>query len=330
MTVAARVAGARSRNHRRAATATAWLLLAAAAVAAPVVVPGRFWLYLADMVLINSLLGLGLNVILKSGQISLAHAAFVGLGAYTSAQLTMTLHWPFIAALASAGLVSGLLALLLGLVILRLSGVYFLLFTFAFGEFSFLVFKQAGDLTGGNTGLYGIPPARLPFIEQPLRTPGAFYGLALAVLFAALWMLHRLYRSNFGRQLDAVRENEELAESTGIASARVKLLAFGLGSALAGLGGSLFAHFVLYISPFHFTFTDSVKFLLINIIGGSTSILGPLVGAALITPLPELLQNYLVWQQVLYGIILILAMRFAPEGLAPLFARSLRKWIGRS
>jgi branched-chain amino acid transport system ATP-binding protein/branched-chain amino acid transport system permease protein len=87
---------------------------------------------------------------------------------------------------------------------------------------------------------------------------------------------------------------------------------------------------VLYISPFHFTFTDSVKFLLINIIGGSGSILGPLVGAALITPLPELLQNYLVWQQVLYGTILILAMRFAPEGVVPLVARGLRKWIDRS
>jgi branched-chain amino acid transport system permease protein len=114
--------------------------------------------------------------------------------------------------------------------------------------------------------------------------------------------------------MDAVRESELLAESTGYDPMRVKLCAFVIGSFIAGIGGSLSAHFLRYIAPFNFTFWESVNFLLMNIIGGSFSIAGPIIGAIILTPLPELLRDYLLWQQVFYGVILMLFMRFLPDG----------------
>jgi branched-chain amino acid transport system permease protein len=114
--------------------------------------------------------------------------------------------------------------------------------------------------------------------------------------------------------MNAVRESELLAESTSYNPARIKLMAFVIGSFIAGIGGSLFAHFLRYIAPFNFTFWESVNFLLMNIIGGSFSLAGPIIGAFVLTPLPELLRDYLLWQQVFYGVILILFMRFLPDG----------------
>jgi branched-chain amino acid transport system permease protein len=129
-----------------------------------------------------------------------------------------------------------------------------------------------------------------------------------------------LYRSPFGRAMDAVRESELLAAATGYNPMRVKVIAFSLGCLLAGLGGSLFAHFLLYIAPFSFTFMESVNFLLMNIVGGSTSLAGPIVGALILTPLPEMLRAYVVWQQVLYGLTFIVFMRFLPDGVMSLAA----------
>jgi branched-chain amino acid transport system permease protein len=203
----------------------------------------------------------------------------------------------------------------MGRVILRLKGVYFILFTFALNEFIFLLSKDATALTGGNTGLTGIKAPTLPFIDGPLQTKAAFYYFALAVFVLTLGALAALYRSPFGRAMDAVRESEQLAESTGYDPMRVKLFAFVIGSFIAGIGGSLSAHFLRYIAPFNFTFWESVNFLLMNIIGGSYSLAGPIIGALILTPLPELLRDYLMWQQVMYGVILMLFMRFLPDGV---------------
>ena len=287
-----------------------------ASFAVPNLVSSAFWLHLADMMLINGIMAVGLNVILRTGQVSLAHAAFMAIGAFTSAQLTRTFGVPFLPALLAGAALAAAIAAITGRIILRLRGVYFLLFTFAFGEFLFLLSKQATTLTGGNTGIYGIQPPRLPFLPEALATPAAFYYLALCIFLLVLGGIAALYRTDFGREMNAVRESEALAEATGINPMHVQLVAFVIGCALAGLGGALFAHFARYISPFSFTFWESVQFLLMNIVGGTWMLAGPVIGAALITPLPEMLQDYLVWQQVLYGALLIIAIRLAPDGIA--------------
>ncbi len=300
----------------------AWAAAAAFALAVPTLFPSKFWLHLVDITLVNALLALGLNVILKTGQVSLAHAGFMAIGAFASAQLTVKLDLPFLAGFAVSGLLAAAVAFVLGLVILRLKGVFFLLFTFALNEFLFLLSKNVPALTGGNTGVMGIRSPALPFLAEPLRSKAAFYYLALTVLALAVGFVAALYRSPLGRAMNAVRESEVLAAASGYDPMRIKVAAFSVGCLIAGLGGSLFAHFLLYIAPFSFTFWESVNFLLMNVVGGSGSLAGPLLGAALITPLPELLRGYVVWQQVLYGIAFMLFMRFLPDGLAPMLARA--------
>lgn len=320
-----RGAGARGRAVPRIISGALLVL----AFAVPWLFESQFWLHLSDMTLINAVTALGLNVILKTGQVSMAHAGFMAIGAYTSAQLTVKLGVPFLAGLAAAGLGAALVALALGRVILRLTGVYFLLFTFALNEFLYLLNKNVPALTGGNDGIVGIKPPTIPFVADPLRSKAAFYYLALVVLVLALAFVAALYRSPFGRAMDAVRESELLAAATGYNPMRVKVVAFSIGCLLAGLGGSLYAHFLLYIAPFSFTFWESVNFLLMSIVGGATSLAGPIVGAMILTPLPEVLRAYVVWQQVLYGLTFMLFMRFLPDGVASLYVSASRALAAR-
>jgi len=288
----------------------------------------QFGLYLLDMALINAVIALGLNVVLKTGQVSMAQAGFMAIGAYISAQLTVKLDVPFLVGFVAAGLGAALVALGLGRIILRLKGVYFLLFTFALNEFLYLLNKNVPALTGGNDGVVGIKPPTIPLVADPLRSKAAFYYLVLVVVALALAFVWALYRSPFGRAMDAVRESELLAAATGYNPMRIKIIAFTIGCLLAGLGGSLYAHFLLYIAPFSFTFWESVNFLLMNIIGGSTSLAGPILGALLLTPLPELLRAYVLWQQVLYGLAFMVFMRFLPDGVTPLCVSAWRAAAG--
>ncbi|MBI1727162.1 MAG: branched-chain amino acid ABC transporter permease [Candidatus Rokubacteria bacterium] len=307
--------------------ALATLLLLALFI--PWMFENQFGLYLLDMALINAVIALGLNVVLKTGQVSMAQAGFMAIGAYTSAQLTVKLDVPFLVGFVAAGLGAALVALGLGRIILRLKGVYFLLFTFALNEFLYLLNKNLPALTGGNDGVVGIKPPTIPFVADPLRSKAAFYYLVLVVVSLALAFVWALYRSPFGRAMDAVRESELLASATGYNPMRIKMIAFTIGCLLAGLGGSLYAHFLLYIAPFSFTFWESVNFLLMSIIGGSTSLAGPILGALLLTPLPELLRAYVMWQQVLYGLAFMVFMRFLPDGVTPLCASAWRAAVGR-
>ncbi len=307
--------------------ALAALLLLALFV--PWMFENQFGLYLLDMALINAVIALGLNVVLKTGQVSMAQAGFMAIGAYTSAQLTVKLDVPFLVGFVAAGLGAALVALGLGRIILRLKGVYFLLFTFALNEFLYLLNKNVPALTGGNDGVVGIKPPTIPFVAEPLRSKAAFYYLVLVVVALALAFVWALYRSPFGRAMDAVRESELLAAATGYNPMRIKIIAFSIGCLFAGLGGSLYAHFLLYIAPFSFTFWESVNFLLMSIIGGSTSLAGPILGALILTPLPELLRAYVMWQQVLYGLAFMVFMRFLPDGVIPLCVSAWRAAAGR-
>ena len=316
-------------GRARALPRLALVTLLLPALFVPLMFENQFGLYLLDMALINAVIALGLNVVLKTGQVSMAQAGFMAIGAYTSAQLTVKLDVPFLVGFVAAGLGAALVALGLGRIILRLKGVYFLLFTFALNEFLYLLNKNVPALTGGNDGVVGIKPPTIPFVADPLRSKAAFYYLVLVVVALALAFVWALYRSPFGRAMDAVRESELLAAATGYNPMRIKIIAFSIGCLLAGLGGSLYAHFLLYIAPFSFTFWESVNFLLMNIIGGSTSLAGPILGALILTPLPELLRAYVLWQQVLYGLAFMVFMRFLPDGVTPLCVSAWRAASGR-
>lgn len=299
-----------------------WLGLGALALV--VILPwfgSPFVLHLAVLAALNVLIVNGLALINRCGQLSLGHAAFVAVGAYVSVLAAMQWGWPFAVAALSGALAAALLAGLLGWVILRLRGVYFVLVTFAFGELARLVLLDGASWSGGANGIAGIPAASLLGFEFDTRA--RFYGLALAAALLSCLGLWWLFRRPVGHAIDAVCDNPALAESTGLNVHRLQLLSFVAGCVLAALGGALQARYIGFVSPESFNTSVSVAFVIMLVIGGRQSVWGPLVGALVLTPLPELFRGAVQTQHVFYGAALILILRFLPDGLAGL-ARRLR------
>jgi branched-chain amino acid transport system permease protein len=287
---------------------------------------GPYVVHLAVLTCLNILIVNGLSIIERSGQLSFGHSAFVAIGAYASV-LATTLGGAGILLSAAAGIAaSALCAWLLGAIILRLKGVYFVLVTFAFAELTRLVLLDWAGLTGGANGIAGIPPIELFGFAFDSRI--RYYALALGFAVASLLLILYLFHRPVGHAMDAVRENPSLAESSGLSVYRLQLLAFVLGCALAGLGGVLMARYIGFISPESFNLAISVSLITMLVIGGRRSMWGPLVGALILTPLPELFRGAVQTQHIFYGAALILILRFLPEGLAGL-GQGLRRFRKR-
>ena len=284
----------------------------------PLFLPESYLVHIGTLVLLNSIGAMSLNLIFRMGQVSLGHAAFMGVGGYTSALLTtlVGVPWPF--AFLAAGAAGAALALLVGPIILRLTGVYFVLITFTLGEIVQLVFVEWVSLTGGSDGVYQIPPPA-PF----LRDPTASYYLAFTAALLCWVFCFRLLRSDIGRAVNALRESESLAETNGVPVFRVKLIIFVISSVLVALQGSLEAHFIHYISPLTYSFGESLRFAVMNVIGGLTSLVGAIIGALFMIALPELLRGWVEYQWLMFGIALVAVMRFFPGGLYELIDRAL-------
>ena len=283
---------------------------------------GPFVLHLAVLTCLNILIVNGLAIVGRSGQLSFGHAAFVAVGAYVSVLLSSALEWNiFLSGLAGMA-IAALFAGVLGWVILRLKGVYFVLVTFSFGELMRLALLDWSELTGGANGIANIKPADIfGFIFD---TRARFYGLALVVAIVSIWVMKKLFSSPLGQSIDAVADNPALAESTGLSVHRIQLVAFVMGCAMAALGGVLQARYIGFISPESFNPGLSVAFIIMLVIGGRKSVWGPLVGALVLTPLPELFRGAVQTQHIFYGAALILILRFMPGGLISLSERFKR------
>jgi branched-chain amino acid transport system permease protein len=263
-----------------------------------------FWATYSTLVYtvgIHALLALSIWLTLACGLLSLANAAFMGIGAYTAALLTLNLGWPFPAALAAGALAPAAVALAIGVPTLRLSGVYLAMATLAFGEVTRVVILNL-DITGGPEGLNGIP----------LLTEGWHIAASLAVV---VYGLARLRRSRVGRAFEAIKEDEVAARLMGIDVDRHKLFAFTLGAVVAGLAGALNAHYTFFISPREYGFENAVDILTMTVLGGISSLVGPVLGATLLTLLPEVLRFLHDWRLAVNGAILVLVVLFLPTGL---------------
>ncbi|MEN5157293.1 branched-chain amino acid ABC transporter permease [Achromobacter spanius] len=291
-----------------------WLALAAAAVTPWFA--GPFVQHLAVLTCLNVLIVNGLALIARCGQLSLGHAAFVAVGAYGSVLAARHLGWGFLPATLAGVAITAAVALALGAIILRLKGVYFVLVTFAFGELVRLALLDGASWSGGANGIAGILPAELAGWVFDSRA--SFYGLALAVALGSVALLAAVARRPFGHAIDAVAENPALAESTGLSVQRIQLCAFVSGCALAAAGGALQARYVGYVSPESFNASISISFIIMLVIGGRRSVWGGLIGAMVLTPLPELFRGAVQTQHIFYGAALILILRFLPAGLAGL------------
>jgi len=284
----------------------------------PILWPDEFYLNVIISTYLQIILAVSLNMIIKTGKLSIAHAAFMGIGGYTSALAVMRLGLPYLLALPLSGLMGACIAILVGRLLLKLQGVYFVLVTFAFGEVIRLFFVNLVEPFGGPTGIINIPPPKItvfPGTTFTLLSKVSYYYLVLLVMLITLFLIQRIYQSSIGKAMDCTRETEHLAEFTGINTFQQKMFAFAAGGFFAGLAGSLFAHYYRYISPESFTFWESVNLIVINVVGGMGGITGPILGSIFLVPLPEFLRGFVEYQRVLYGLILILTLWFMPAGM---------------
>jgi branched-chain amino acid transport system permease protein len=262
---------------------------------------------LIDQIGVNAVLALSLSVSLQAGQLALAQAAFMGIAAYVSAILAMQAHWPLIATILVAILVSTVVAALLALPVRRLRGVFLAIATIGFGEIV-RVFANNLRITGGAEGLSGIP--------NDATTPVIYGSLAVVAL-----VLFALSRTKFALAVTLVREDEHAARGVGVDVGMVRMLSLALGGAIAGLGGALYAHASFFLTPNDFGFARMEQILVWCVIGGVTSPLGAVIGAALLSILPEVIRFLSDWREVTNGVILLLVILFAPGGLSSLWRR---------
>ncbi|MGP1615638.1 MAG: branched-chain amino acid ABC transporter permease [Pollutimonas bauzanensis] len=295
---------------------TPLLAVALCLLLVPLLFNNVFYVHLAVMVCLNAIIVSGLALIVRSGQLSLCHAAFMGIGAYVSVLAVMKLGMPYVWACLLGTAMAALLAFLLGSAILRLRGVYFVLITFAFGELFRLAMLEYAPVTGGANGIANIPA--IEFMGMVLSGRKEFYCLAAVFAVLSVAFLRVLFNTPKGHMLDAVGENPGLSEAAGISVRNNQLFAFVAGSGIAGFAGSLLAHYVGYISPESFTAQVSIAAIIMLVAGGRGSVLGPLIGALIMTPLPELFRGAVQSQNIFYGVTLILILRFLPQGIASL------------
>lgn len=266
---------------------------------------------LINFIGINGLLALSLYITFSAGLLSLGSAAFAAIGGYTAGLLTMKLGAPYAVSLATGSLLAGLMGFIMGLPVLRLKGVFLAMATLAFGEVVRIAAVNL-DITGGAQGLVGIPN----------KTKTWFIYLMLAVVS---YFVARLRTSRIGWSFESIREDETAAAAMGVNTTVTKTLAFTIGALIAGLAGAMHAHLSFIITPRDFGFSVAVDLLLFNIIGGTRVWYGPLLGATLLTALPEVLRATGLaagpLRMFANGLILLLVILFLPNGLASLFSR---------
>lgn len=299
-------------KKNRSLLGLAFVLLAALV---PVILANdTYALRTATMVLVYIVLALSLNFVIGfAGQLSMGHAAFYAVGAYTTAILTTTFGVQFWIALLCSGVMAAIFGVLLGIPTLRLKGDYLAITTIGFSEILRLVLVNWTSLTRGPAGIPGIPSPT--FFGITLGSNTAFYYILLVLVLITVVISSRLLDSRLGRGLLAIRDDETAAEAMGINPTFLKILAFVLAATLAGLVGGIFASFIQYVNPDNFVYSESVVILTMVVLGGIGSIPGVIVGAIVLTILPEALRDISTYRYAIYGILLIMMMIVRPQGI---------------
>ena len=314
-----------------------WFIMAAIVIGLlPMIFSDSYWRTNLIVCAINVLLAVGLDFVLGyAGQLNLGQSAFYGIGAYVSTLMIMKLGMPFWLAFACGVLLAGLAGMLLSIFAVRLRGHYLAIASLGFAVITYQILLNWISLTQGPLGIYAIPP------PPPLRIPGLpaieFNNLAnlfyLTAGFALLtyMLLDQLVRSPIGETLTAIREDEISAASLGIICQKWKVLAFAISSAVAGAGGCFYASFVGTLVPDAFFITESFTILAMVIVGGMGTLIGPVLGAILLTVLPELLRGIGDLRLIVYGVLVTLVVLFMPGGMvqaARRIAARLRRTSG--
>jgi branched-chain amino acid transport system permease protein len=289
----------------------------------PFVLPNSFYLDLAVRMAINAAIVLGLNLLIGfAGQISLGHAGFLGIGAYASAVLPTHFGWhPLLAMLAGAA-ATGLLAALVARPIFKLKGNYLAMATLGLGIIINIALRNEAQWTGGPDGM---PVPAMGVFGFELSTDKQWYWVVAVLLVATVWGSLNLIDSPFGRALRALHGSEVASQVVGVDVVRYKVAIFVLSAVFASLMGSVTAHYVGFVSPNFADFFHSIELVTMVVIGGMASVYGSLVGAILLTALPQALATFEGWETVVFGGILMGCMIFMPKGLVPTLAARFGK-----
>lgn len=297
-------------------------------LAAPLAFHGGYLMNVLVFVGIHTMLAIGLNLLLGyAGQISLGHAGFFGLGAYLSGILTATYGWNPWLAMPLAAAVVGSVAFLIGFPILKLKGHYLAMATLGMGIIMYIVFNETIELTGGPSGLSGIPNISIGSVtfDSDVKNYYLIWTFALGMILLTL----NLANSRVGRALRAVHDSEVAAQVMGVNARLLKVQIFALSAVISSVAGSLYAHTMTFVSPASFGFNFSVELLTMVVIGGLGSIYGSFLGAALLTLLPEFLRAAHDYDIIIYGGLLMVMVMFMPGGLVrgvpELFRKLLKK-----
>lgn len=274
----------------------------------------NYYIDILSLAGLYALLAAGLNITVGSaGLLDLGYAAFYGVGAYVYALLSTGIGLSFWLGLPLGGLLAALFGVILGMITLRLRGDYLAIVTLGFVQIIYLVFNNWDSVTNGPNGILNI--GRPELVGFTLRQPVHFYYLILALLFFTVLAIDRLTHSQIGRAWIAIREDELAASAMGINTTRMKILAFALGAGIAGVAGVFFAAKYTFVSPESFTFLESVRVLSMVVLGGMGSLPGAILGAFLLTVLPEILRGLASYRMLIFGAALVVMMIFRPQGL---------------
>jgi branched-chain amino acid transport system permease protein len=309
---------ASSAGARPSGSSKPLLALAIVIAALPLALPNNYTYEVAILVGLNAIVCVGLNLLIGyAGQISLGHAGFFGLGAYGSAILAARYGWPAWISLPVTLAAVALLAWAIGRPILRLKGHALAMATLGFGIIISIVLATEDRLTGGPDGM-AVPP-----LASFISGEKTWYWLVGAVLVGAVWLARNLIDSPRGRALRALHGSEVAAGALGIDAAAHKLSAFVISALFAAAAGALSAHYAGFITPAKASFLHSIELVTMVVFGGMASTFGAVVGAAVLTTLPQLLTMFKEYEMVLLGAVLMLTMIFMPQGLVPTLEKAL-------
>ncbi len=294
------------------------IVLAAVLAVVPFAVPNSYFLDIAIRMAINAVIVIGLNLLVGyAGQISLGHAGFVGIGAYASAVLPTHLGWHPLAAMIAGAAAAGLLALIVARPILKLKGHYLAMATLGLGIIINIVIRNEAAWTGGPDGM---PVPSMTLFGYDMVRDLQWYWVMAIVLLLTTWGALNLIDSPFGRALRGLHGSETASRVVGVDVPRYKAAVFVLSAIAASLMGSVLAHYVGFVTPEVANFFHSIELITMVVVGGMASVFGSILGAVLLTALPQALATFEGWEVVVFGAILMLCMIFLPRGLVPSLA----------
>lgn len=298
-------------------------LLVAVLLVLPWVVPNSYYMDLAIRIGINAIIVIGLNLLIGfAGQISLGHAGFLGIGAYASAVLPTHFAWHPLLAMGAGAVATAVIAGLVARPIFKLKGNYLAMATLGLGIIINIALRNEAQWTGGPDGMSVLPMSLLGF---ELNTDKHWYWVVAAMLAFSVWASLNLIDSPFGRALRALHGSEVASQVVGVNIVRYKVTIFVMSAVFASIMGSITAHYMAFVTPNFADFFHSVELVTMVVVGGMASVFGSIIGAVLLTALPQALATFEGWETVVFGAVLMLCMIFLPKGLVPTLAAKFGK-----